>query len=188
MRKVNSQCGTEEALVSDEREIRELIERWAAAVHAGDLDGVADQHAEDILMFDVPPPEEGVRGMDAYRATWPGFLGWQAAGTAAKDLDGLMAHIAPDVVSYEQGGRMAYTGVDEVREVCREGPASAPGRIDFDIPDLAVRVSGDLAVAWGLDRVVADGAAADSRGTRVFERPDGEWQMIHQHLSVPAEG
>ncbi|MDT4990124.1 MAG: hypothetical protein QOH97_16, partial [Actinoplanes sp.] len=24
--------------------------------------------------------------------------------------------------------------------------------------------------------------------TRVFERRDGDWQMIHQHLSVPASG
>lgn len=31
-------------------------------------------------MFDVPPPNEGVRGIDAYRATWPGFFEWQASG------------------------------------------------------------------------------------------------------------
>ena len=40
----------------DEQEIRALIERWAAAVHAGDLDGVLADHADDIVMFDVPPP------------------------------------------------------------------------------------------------------------------------------------
>jgi ketosteroid isomerase-like protein len=38
----------------------------------------------------------------------------------------------------------------------------------------------------GLDRIVADGAEAWSRGTRIFERRGGGWQMIHQHLSVPA--
>jgi hypothetical protein len=51
-------------------EIRELIERWARAVHAGDLDTVLADHADDIVMFDVPPPYEGVRGIDAYRETW----------------------------------------------------------------------------------------------------------------------
>jgi ketosteroid isomerase-like protein len=29
-------------------------------------------------MFDVPPPYEGVRGIAAYRETWPPFFGWQA--------------------------------------------------------------------------------------------------------------
>lgn len=28
-------------------------------------------------MFDVPPPHDGVRGIDAYREVWPPFLQWQ---------------------------------------------------------------------------------------------------------------
>jgi len=63
-----------------EKEIRELIERWATAVHAGDLDAVLADHTGDIIMFDVPPPQEGVRGIQAYRDTWPGFFEWQAQG------------------------------------------------------------------------------------------------------------
>jgi hypothetical protein len=54
----------------DERQIRALIERWAKAVHAADMDGVLVDHADDIVMFDVPPPNE-VRGKQAYRETWP---------------------------------------------------------------------------------------------------------------------
>ena len=65
---------------TDEKEIRALIERWAAAVHAGDLSAVLADHAGDIVMFDVPPPYEGVRGIDAYRETWPPFFEWQAKG------------------------------------------------------------------------------------------------------------
>jgi uncharacterized protein (TIGR02246 family) len=259
--------------MTDEQQIRHLIERWAAAVHDGDLPTVLADHAPGIVMFDVPPPEQGVRGIDAYRETWPGFFEWQASGavfeiesldvtagadvafafallrcgtpegferrpeqrlrltiglrkaggrwtvthehhsfadattppgvsaaevravheqwsarTAAKDLGGLMEHIAPDVVSYEQAGRLQYTGIGEVREVCRRGLESSPGRIDFDVPDLTVHADGDLAVAWGLDRITADGAESRSRGTRVFERRNGRWQMVHQHLSVPLEG
>jgi uncharacterized protein (TIGR02246 family) len=64
----------------DERQIRTLIEHWAAAVHRGDMSGVLADHSEDIVMFDVPPPHEGVRGIDAYRETWPGFFDWQARG------------------------------------------------------------------------------------------------------------
>lgn len=60
----------------DESAIRALIERWARAVHAGDMDTVLADHAEDIVMFDVPPPNE-VRGKAAYRETWPPFFEFQ---------------------------------------------------------------------------------------------------------------
>jgi len=67
---------------SNEDDVRQLIERWADAVHAGDLDIVLDRHDAGIVMFDVPPPENGVRGLDAYRATWPGFFEWQCQGAS----------------------------------------------------------------------------------------------------------
>lgn len=73
---------------ADEKQIRELIERWAAAVHRGELDAVLADHAGDIVTFDVPPPERGVRGIDAYRETWPPFFRWQASG-AVFELDEL---------------------------------------------------------------------------------------------------
>ena len=65
-----------------EQEIRTLINRWADAVHAGDMPGVLEDHTSDIVMFDVPPPHDGVRGIDAYRETWPGFFHWQAKGAS----------------------------------------------------------------------------------------------------------
>jgi uncharacterized protein (TIGR02246 family) len=67
---------------SDERQIRALIESWAAAVHSGDLEAVLADHADEIVMFDVPPPHEGVRGIEAYRETWPPFFEWQAQGAS----------------------------------------------------------------------------------------------------------
>jgi uncharacterized protein (TIGR02246 family) len=258
---------------TDTETIRTLVARWADAVHRGDLDAVLADHAGDIVMFDVPPPHEGVRGLDAYAATWPPFFGWQASGaqfdilsievtagadvafahallrcdtpeglaehpetrlrltlglrredgrwvvahehhsfaddraerqaadeeavrvvhrswaatTATGDLEGLMAPIADDVVSYEHGGPLEYRGIDAVREVCAAGLASTSGPVDWTIPDLTVVVDGDLAVTWGLDRI-APGPGADavvSRGTRVFRRRSGTWQMVHQHLSFP---
>lgn len=67
---------------TDEDLIRTLIQTWADAVHAGDLDAVLADHAEDIVMFDVPPPDDGVRGLAAYRETWPPFFHWQVRGAA----------------------------------------------------------------------------------------------------------
>ena len=85
-------------MTDDEREIRALIQRWAVAAHTGDLDVVVADHAEDIVMFDVPPPHDGVHGIDAYRETWPGFFAWQASGACFEIL-------SLDVVS---GADVAY--------------------------------------------------------------------------------
>jgi uncharacterized protein (TIGR02246 family) len=85
-------------MTDEETEIRQLVERWARAVHAGDMDGVLADHAEDIVMFDVPPPEDGVRGMDAYRKTWPPFFTWQSQG-ARFDIVSLEV-TAGDTVAY----------------------------------------------------------------------------------------
>jgi ketosteroid isomerase-like protein len=61
----------------DEGTIRGIIEEWAVAAHTGDLTTVTAHHAPTIVMYDVPPPENGVQGLAAYRDTWPGFFEWQ---------------------------------------------------------------------------------------------------------------
>jgi len=260
----------------DEKLIGELVERWVAAIRAGDLTGVIADHAEDIVMFDVPPPQDGVRGIDAYRDAWPPFFRWLAGGavfeivrlevtagadvafahallrcgapehlarhpghrlritlglrkddgrwvvthehhsfplagaedaaasereirevherwfdrTAAKDLDGLMAHIADDVVSYEHEVPLEYVGLARVRQVCQRGLEAGSGEVTWQVPDLTVVARDDLAVAWGFNRIrveTPDGRLDEtwSRGTRVFRRTEGGWSMAHQHLSFP---
>jgi uncharacterized protein (TIGR02246 family) len=66
--------------MSHEAAIRKLITRWAEAVHMGDLDAVLAEHDPDIVMFDVPPPYDGLRGIEQYRDSWPPFFEWQFAG------------------------------------------------------------------------------------------------------------
>lgn len=56
-------------------EIRDLIENWATSVRNLDIKGTVANHAEDMLMFDVPPPVH-IRGIDGYRQTWPPFFDW----------------------------------------------------------------------------------------------------------------
>jgi len=88
-------------MATNEEQIRTLIERWAEAVHAGDLGGVLADHSENIVMFDVPPPYEGARGIDAYRDTWPPFFEWQARG-ASFEIESLDVE-AGDEVAFAYG-------------------------------------------------------------------------------------
>jgi uncharacterized protein (TIGR02246 family) len=108
--------------VADEDLIRELVERWARAVHAGDLAGVLADHADDVVMFDVPPPDDGVRGIDAYREVWPPFFEWQrqgavfelvelsvTAGAAVAYAVALLRCGTPDELSLDPGRRLRLT-------------------------------------------------------------------------------
>jgi ketosteroid isomerase-like protein len=66
--------------VNDEMMIRQQITRWIDAIGACDIEGVLADHDADIVLFDVPPPHNGVRGIDAYRDTWPDFFEWIRSG------------------------------------------------------------------------------------------------------------
>ena len=59
---------------------------------------VLADHADDIVMFDVPPPQRGVRGIEAYREAWPPFFEWQRSG-AVFEIDELEVE-AGDEVAY----------------------------------------------------------------------------------------
>ena len=72
-----------------------------------------------------------------------------------------------------------------MREVCRQGLEAAAGSVGWTVPDLEVVVRDDLAVAWGLNRMEADGEESWSRGTRCFRRVGEDWVMVHQHVSYP---
>jgi len=59
----------------DEAAIRELVESWAKAVRAKNLNGILANHSADVLMFDVPPPLQS-SGIEAYKKTWELFFSW----------------------------------------------------------------------------------------------------------------
>ena len=63
----------------DDQLIRALLERWAAAVRARNMEAILADHAEDIVMFDVPEPLQS-RGIAAYRATWELFFRYSRGG------------------------------------------------------------------------------------------------------------
>jgi ketosteroid isomerase-like protein len=70
--------------MSAEHEIRGMIEPWTAAVRARDIEGVVADHADDRLMFDVPPPNR-LDGLAVYRESWAPFFQW-SQGRAHFDL------------------------------------------------------------------------------------------------------
>jgi uncharacterized protein (TIGR02246 family) len=70
---------TSENQTDNESQIRELVENWARAVRNEDMDGVLAHHADEIVMFDVPPPLQ-LKGVDAYKKAWELFFSFQGKG------------------------------------------------------------------------------------------------------------
>jgi uncharacterized protein (TIGR02246 family) len=67
----------------DETRIQQLIDGWANALRAKDIDGVMSHYAPDILVFDIAPPLL-YKGANAYRrnfeewfGTWQGPIGYE---------------------------------------------------------------------------------------------------------------
>ena len=61
---------------TNESVVRDLLERWAAAVRAKNMPEVLANHAPDFVMFDVPLPFKSM-GLAAYEDTWKLFYSSQ---------------------------------------------------------------------------------------------------------------
>lgn len=63
------------AASDDEAAIRALEDRFAAALNAGDIDGIMKNYVkgDDLVVFDVVPRKQN-RGADAYREDWVDFF------------------------------------------------------------------------------------------------------------------
>lgn len=83
---------------SNETQIHALVEKWASAVRAKDMDGVLANHAEDIVMFDVPMPLQS-KGMKEYKKTWELFFDHNSGGPGAFDVTELRI-VAGESVAY----------------------------------------------------------------------------------------
>jgi uncharacterized protein (TIGR02246 family) len=66
--------------MSDEQAIRDVFAGWVDAIQKQSLEGVVANHDPSVVMFDVPPPYNGIRGIDDYRDSWPPFFEFIAQG------------------------------------------------------------------------------------------------------------
>jgi uncharacterized protein (TIGR02246 family) len=102
----------------DEAAIREVIESWAAAVRRQDLPGILQNHASDIVMFDVPLPFQS-RGIESYQKSWQLFFSWSAEPIPFDITD----------MSITAGRDVAF--VVATMRCAEPGPDHEPKRLDF---------------------------------------------------------
>jgi ketosteroid isomerase-like protein len=114
----------------------------------------------------------------------------RAKAVRAKDINGALANIALDVVSFDVVNPLQSIGSAAARKRAEEWFSSFQGPIGYEIRDLSITTGNDVAFCHFLNRVQAtrtDGGELDMwwRATICYSKIDGKWMVTHEHSSVP---
>lgn len=110
----------------------------------------------------------------------------------AKDLDGVMAMYAPELVSFDIVPPLQYVGTDAYRKQWNEVFSLFPGSINYEIVDLSITVGDDVAFSHSFNRLsgtLSNGQKIGNwlRWTACFRKIDGGWRIAHMHASAPVD-
>ena len=110
----------------------------------------------------------------------------------AKDLEGLKACFAPDVVSFDVGPDVVSAGVAAKMRNWVMAFAAFEPPIGYEYRDLAITVGDDVAFAHSFNRlsgVLKNGAVNRTgpwvRYTGAYRKTHGAWLIAHDHVSTP---
>ena len=110
----------------------------------------------------------------------------------AMDLEGAMPIYAPDIVSFDVGPPLQHLGAEAKRKNWVDAFARFQAPLDYEIRDLTIVVRDDVAFGHSLNRLrgtLKNGNRAGFwvRATVCFRRIDGEWLIVHDHVSAPLD-
>jgi uncharacterized protein (TIGR02246 family) len=114
------------------------------------------------------------------------------AAMRARDAERLLARVAPDVVKFDLAPPLQRTGADARNaEGLRRWFSGFDGAIEYEVRDLSVTASGDLAWCHSLNRLSATPQGMSQpfnlwfRATLCLRKIDGRWRIAHEHNSTP---
>jgi len=111
-----------------------------------------------------------------------------AQAVRSKDVHGVLAHAAADIVTFDLAPPLASTGPDAGG--LQAWFSTWQGPLGYEIHDLRITAGGDVAFCHFLTRLSGtkiDGQKNDVwfRQTLCLLRVGGQWRIAHQHESVP---
>ncbi|MES1943516.1 ketosteroid isomerase-like protein [Salinisphaera sp. PC39] len=118
------------------------------------------------------------------------LVGRWVEAACAKDLDGVMACYAPEVVAFDAIAALRFEGTEAYRKHWEYCMGFAEGEMIMRIPDMDITVGGDIAFCHYLANCGCTDTAGNERtgwmrGTVCLRRIDGRWLIDHEHYSVP---
>ncbi|HWD77554.1 MAG TPA: nuclear transport factor 2 family protein [Kribbella sp.] len=108
------------------------------------------------------------------------------------DLTALKTIFAPDIVSFDIEPPLRHPGAGKKMANWEAVFQAFQVPLEYDVRDLTVLVDGDLAVVYSLNHMNATMAAGGKidywlRWTSAWRKLDGEWMVVHDHVSVPTD-
>jgi ketosteroid isomerase-like protein len=127
--------------------------------------------------LEAQSPEQQVRAaVESYNRAFVG-----------KDLPGLKALLAPDIVLYEHS--VKNIGLDDVWDNHLKPEVSAFEGTKAEFSDVRVWATSEMALVTRLYAITAtmNGRVIDAKGneTMTWVRRDGAWKVVHIHYSHP---
>ncbi len=118
------------------------------------------------------------------------LIGTWAEAVRAKDVDAVMSHFAPDIVTFDLAPPLQCSGADALRGSLAAWFPTFRGPVGYEVHDLNITADGDVAFCRSLNRISGtrtDGEKTDVwvRATVGLRRIDGRWRVTHEHASVP---
>ncbi len=83
MKRKGNEMTSRHTKANDEAQIREIIEDWASALRAKNVDGVMSHYAPDLVQFDMAPPlryagrDVHEKGLKEWFSSWKGPIGYE---------------------------------------------------------------------------------------------------------------
>ena len=113
-----------------------------------------------------------------------------AQALRAKDINALMAHYAPDMVTFDFRPPLQVQGADAYGRNFEAWFASVQGPIDYEIRDLRITMRDAVAFSHYLGHVRSTRTTGERteywvRVTSGFRKMNGQWIITHEHVSVP---
>jgi ketosteroid isomerase-like protein len=113
----------------------------------------------------------------------------QQRAICAKDVDQIMSRYATEVILFDVKPPFQTKGKDAVRQLWADCLPYFPASFEMETHDLTVTVSDNLAVAHWLFHFKGepDHPAMQMwmRATAVCQKNQDNWQILHEHISVP---
>jgi ketosteroid isomerase-like protein len=108
----------------------------------------------------------------------------------AKDIGALMAHYAPDNVTFDLRPPLQVLGADAYKKNFEAWFASVQGPIGFAIHDLRITATEEVAFCHYLGHVESTRTTGDKadywvRVTAGLRKMNGRWMISHEHISMP---
>jgi uncharacterized protein (TIGR02246 family) len=113
-----------------------------------------------------------------------------AAALRAKDIDGIMASHAPDMLAFDCHSQLEFQGAEPYRRHLEGCMPDTQGPMLFELHDLNIVAQDDVAFCHYLALCGATGADGTEhrcwlRGTTCLRRTAGTWRIVHAHCSAP---